>query len=135
MSFAKTSILLLLQRSGVARARNPIVRGMGLADPHLHVWPSEENSSFYYIYGTHDYSSNNTGFLMKDWWVWSSTDLVEWEEASVLTPNNTPADPATYNECCPCLACCRSENMIVCATGADVTMAKRMRRWNRSERE
>ena len=99
MSLAKTSILLLLQRSGVARARNPIVRGMGLADPHLHVWPSEENSSFYYIYGTHDYSSNNTGFLMKDWWVWSSTDLVEWEEASVLTPNNTPADPATYNEC------------------------------------
>ena len=29
----------------------------------------------------------NTGFLMKDWWVWSSGDLVDWQLESIVQPN------------------------------------------------
>jgi arabinoxylan arabinofuranohydrolase len=41
---------------------NPVVPNVGMADPHVHVF----NGSFY-MYSTHDFSPNNTGFLMKDW--------------------------------------------------------------------
>jgi arabinoxylan arabinofuranohydrolase len=85
---------------GAVNAANPIVSNVGMADPHIHAWSSDPSVDHaFYIYATHDYSANNTGFLMKDWWVWRSADLVSWEEASVLEPENTPADPSTYDAC------------------------------------
>jgi hypothetical protein len=44
---------------------------------------------------------NNTGFLMKDWWVWKSKDLVKWSQASVVHPATTLkwATPGEQTEC------------------------------------
>jgi hypothetical protein len=67
----------------VALAGNPLVPDVGMADPHAHVFQKEDKI---FIYATHDYSPNNTGFRMDDWWVWESSDLVNWTKASVLKP-------------------------------------------------
>eukprot|EP01063_Lacrimia_lanifica_P035655 TRINITY_DN6863_c0_g1_i1.p1 TRINITY_DN6863_c0_g1~~TRINITY_DN6863_c0_g1_i1.p1 ORF type:complete len:464 (+),score=58.20 TRINITY_DN6863_c0_g1_i1:205-1596(+) len=77
-------------------AGNPIGRIQGLADVHLH----HMNGAFY-AWATHDYSVNNTGFVMKDWWVWSSPDLVSWTLTSVVDPRRVLAwsTPATADEC------------------------------------
>ena len=73
---------------------NPIIANDGVADPHIHPF-----GDTFYLYSTHDYSPNNTGFRMDNWRVFSSPDLVSWSLVSVLNPQDTPAPPAAYHEC------------------------------------
>ena len=80
----------------LARAANPLVPNVGMADPHVHYW-AETGS--YYAYATHDFSPNNTGFKMTDWWVWNSTDLRAWQLADILYPNATPSPPGDWSSC------------------------------------
>eukprot|EP00039_Didymoeca_costata_P020773 m.342381 g.342381 ORF g.342381 m.342381 type:complete len:467 (+) comp21319_c0_seq1:31-1431(+) len=77
MMLAATVLSLL----NVCLAGNPLVPNVGMADPHAHVFNDRV-----YIYATHDFSNNNTGFRMLDWWVWSSDDLVNWKKEYVLEP-------------------------------------------------
>jgi len=65
-------------------AGNPIVKDKGLTDPHIVI--HEDRA---YLFATHDFSQENNGFLMKDWWVWSSRDMVNWEHESTLRPEDT----------------------------------------------
>ncbi|MBC3758660.1 family 43 glycosylhydrolase [Hyunsoonleella sp. SJ7] len=65
-------------------AQNPIVPNVGLNDPHIHVFNDTA-----YVYASHDKSINNDKFIMEDWWVWSSPDLVNWTKRSVLSPKDT----------------------------------------------
>lgn len=89
-------LLALLSFSASVLGGNPLVPNVGQADPHIHYWA--ETSTFY-AYATHDASPDNTGFLMTNWWVWSSPDLVSWTLADVLYPNATPAPVADYGNC------------------------------------
>lgn len=70
--------------AGAAWAGNPIVEGRGLTDPHATVLDGRV-----YLYATHDFSPDNKTFVMKDWWVWSSSDLVEWKHECTLKPEET----------------------------------------------
>ena len=92
---------MLLVRCTIAG--NPLVPNVGMADPHLRV-----SSTFprFLLFATHDFSPNNTGapiriflaslnivctcagFLMKDWWVWTSNDLVHWIKSAVIAPSS-----------------------------------------------
>jgi hypothetical protein len=65
-------------------AQNPIVPNKGLNDPHIHIFNDTA-----YVYASHDKSFENKGFVMEDWWVWSSPDLVNWTKRSVLNPKDT----------------------------------------------
>ncbi len=65
-------------------AQNPIVPNKGLNDPHIHIFNDTA-----YVYASHDKSIKNKKFIMEDWWIWSSPDLVNWKKESVLKPNNT----------------------------------------------
>lgn len=65
-------------------AQNPIVANKGLNDPHIHIFNDTA-----YVYASHDKSINNKKFIMEDWWVWSSPDLVNWTKRSVLNPKDT----------------------------------------------
>jgi len=65
-------------------AGNPIVPGIGLTDPHIVIYGNRA-----YLYATHDFSPDNKSFVMKDWWVWSSADLVHWQQAGTLRPEDT----------------------------------------------
>ncbi|MEM9930897.1 MAG: family 43 glycosylhydrolase [Bacteroidota bacterium] len=65
-------------------AQNPIVPNQGLNDPHIHIFNDTA-----YVYASHDKSVENTSFVMEEWWVWSSPDLVNWTQRSVLKPEDT----------------------------------------------
>jgi hypothetical protein len=79
------SVLLVASMiSAPVFAGNPIVPNVGLNDPHVHIFNDTA-----YVYATHDRSSENEKFIMEDWWIWSSTDLVNWKLESVLDPEDT----------------------------------------------
>lgn len=66
------------------RQGNPILPGKGVCDPHVRVYDGRA-----YLYATHDHSPENTGFVMHDWWIWSSPDLVDWQHECTLHPAET----------------------------------------------
>jgi len=65
-------------------SQNPIVPNEGLNDPHIHIFNNKA-----YVYASHDLSKENKGFVMNDWWIWSSPDLVHWKKESILKPEET----------------------------------------------
>lgn len=69
--------------------KNPIIRGKGICDPHMHVFNDRV-----YLYATHDYSVDNKGYVMKDWQIWSSADLIEWTHKSIFRPEDTYIGPS-----------------------------------------
>jgi len=80
----KLTFILLIFMSVPIVAQNPIVPNQGLNDPHIHIFNDTA-----YVYASHDKSANNKKFIMEDWWVWSSPDLVNWTKESVLKPQDT----------------------------------------------
>lgn len=78
------SALLMLSTTTISHSQNPIVPNQGLNDPHIHVFKDTA-----YVYASHDKSIDNKGFVMEDWWIWSSPDLVNWTKRSVLKPKDT----------------------------------------------
>ena len=76
--------ILIVGITGSVLAQNPIVKGKGLCDPQVRVYGDKA-----YLYATHDTSPNNKGFRMDDWWVWSSSDLINWKYESSLKPEDT----------------------------------------------
>jgi hypothetical protein len=63
---------------------NPIADGIGLTDPHVFIHDGRA-----YLFATHDFAPDNSTYLMKNWWVWTSDDLLHWTLASYLKPENT----------------------------------------------
>ena len=63
---------------------NPLKPGIGLTDPHVSIYGDRA-----YMYATHDFSPDSTTFVTKDWWVWSSADLVNWKLSGTLKPEET----------------------------------------------
>ncbi|MBD0834779.1 family 43 glycosylhydrolase [Aestuariibaculum suncheonense] len=85
MHTIKTSlIIVVIITNTLVVAQNPIVPNKGLNDPHIHIF-----DDIAYLYASHDKSIENKGFVMEDWWVWSSPDLVNWTRRSTLKPDNT----------------------------------------------
>ena len=74
-------------------AGNPIVDNVGLTDPHIAIFGDRA-----FLYGTHDFSPSNKGFKMQDWWVWSSSDLVNWKHEGTLKPEQTYLKKP-FNDC------------------------------------
>lgn len=71
-------------RSSLPPKGNPIIPGRGACDPQVRVF-----NGTVYLYATHDYSPENRHFRMDNWWVWHSDDLVHWNLASILKPEQT----------------------------------------------
>lgn len=80
----KSLIIMSLVCFFQSYAQNPIVANKGLNDPHIHIFNDTA-----YVYASHDTSIKNKKFIMEDWWVWSSPDLVNWTKRSVLSPKDT----------------------------------------------
>ena len=77
-------IVVAFSSSTLLYAQNPIVPNVGLNDPHIRIFNDTA-----YVYASHDKSKDNKKFIMEDWWVWSSPDLVHWTKESVLSPEQT----------------------------------------------
>jgi len=84
MLCAMTTLAVFFAAPERAVAGNPIVDNVGLTDPHIVIYGGQA-----FLYGTHDFSPHNKGFKMEDWWVWSSSDLVNWKHAGTLKPEQT----------------------------------------------
>lgn len=65
-------------------AKNPIIPNKGANDPHIRIINGKA-----YLSASHDKSIENSTFIMEDWWLWSSDDLVNWKLESVLKPEDT----------------------------------------------
>ena len=111
---------LLLLLPGGALASNPLVPDIGMADPHMHVFPSDPNRV--QLYSTHDCNKGRDGpcvreqepshggggsvgagapdFRMIDWWVWSSEDLVDWKMETKVLPKSIKWDDVNASEEC-----------------------------------
>jgi arabinoxylan arabinofuranohydrolase len=63
---------------------NPILPGLGVCDPHVRLFGDKA-----YLYATHDKAKDSTEFVMEDWWIWSSSDLVNWKHECTLRPEQT----------------------------------------------
>lgn len=67
-----------------ARGGNPIVENVGLCEPQVRVFDGKV-----FLYATHDAAPDNNTFVMHDWWVWTTDDLLSWKQVSTLTPQQT----------------------------------------------
>lgn len=76
--------LLALQFSLSLIASNPIVKGKGYGDPHIKIF-----NDTVYIYVSHDIDPYAGTFVMQDWYVLTSTDMVNWKDKCVLKAENT----------------------------------------------
>jgi arabinoxylan arabinofuranohydrolase len=68
---------LLALAASTTLAGNPLIPDMGVSDPHMTVYGGRA-----YLFAGHDPT-------LADWWVWSSADLVNWKQESVLRPEAT----------------------------------------------
>lgn len=55
-----------------------------MADPHAVIYGDRA-----YVYAGHDSPTATKTFVMKDWWIWSSADLVNWKQEGTLQPEDT----------------------------------------------
>jgi arabinoxylan arabinofuranohydrolase len=76
--------LFLIFANVSAGAKNPIIPNMGVNDPHIRIIDGKA-----YLSASHDKSIENKQFIMEDWQLWSSDDLVSWKLESTLKPEQT----------------------------------------------
>lgn len=65
-------------------AQNPIIKDFGMADPHIYIFNDKA-----YLYSTRDEDKNANHFIMPDWHIWSSDDLVNWTYELKIDPSET----------------------------------------------
>lgn len=76
--------LLLILECSVLLAGNPLVPNVSMADPHIHIFYDTA-----YLYSTRDADSTAHQFVMPDWEIWSSKDLVNWKLERTISPTET----------------------------------------------
>lgn len=69
-----------------AVAGNPASELIGLPvnDPHMIEWNGR-----LYLFAGHDFSPDNRNYEMRDWWVWSTSDFLDWRLESMIKPEQT----------------------------------------------
>jgi len=67
---------------------NPIISDMGVCDPHIHIFNNKA-----YLFASHDREPVESFYGMYDWWVWSSSDLVNWKLEFNLFPKDMWVGP------------------------------------------
>ena len=80
-------LLLLLLGFSSTLASNPLVPGVGMADPHPHVY---DNKTVVLYTGRDGGGPNATSWDMPDWRMFTSKNLVDWKLERVLTPGEGP---------------------------------------------
>jgi hypothetical protein len=66
------------------KKNNPIIPRKGVCDPHIHIFQDRA-----YLYASHDFSIDNKDWIMEDWQIWSSGNLVDWDYETTVNPSDT----------------------------------------------
>lgn len=85
--------LICLFLGYIVFAQNPVIANIGMSDPHIRVF-----NDTIYLYSGHDSSPNDRTWIMKDWRIFSSTDLVNWTIRDTISPKDNYMDD--YSEDC-----------------------------------
>ncbi len=80
------SCLSALAQPADYKPGNPLVPFVGMADPHIYVFDGKP-----YLYSTRDIDSLQTKgrFIMPDWHIWSTDDLLHWRHERTILPVET----------------------------------------------
>lgn len=68
-------------------AQNPIIKDIGMSDPHVRIF----NDTIYLYTGKDDTPEDKT-WVMKNWMIFSSTDLVNWKKEGIISPKDNYMD-------------------------------------------
>jgi hypothetical protein len=82
--------------SSTVIADNPLVKDQGVSDPHIRVY-----GDTVYLYSGHDTSPTDPTWVMKEWQIFSSKNLVDWEKVGSVSP----ADNYMEDDSTDCWAC------------------------------
>lgn len=74
---------LLVLWSQLLLAQNPIIKDIGMSDPHVRIF----NDTIYLFTG-HDQTLQDKIWDMRYWQVFSSTDLINWKMETIISPKN-----------------------------------------------
>ncbi|MDW5288140.1 family 43 glycosylhydrolase [Formosa sp. PL04] len=74
----------LLSTVSIINAQNPIIKDFGMADPHIYIFNDKA-----YLFSTRDEDPKANHFIMPDWHIWSSEDLVTWDYEREINPSET----------------------------------------------
>ena len=87
----KLIILLFILTTIKLSADNPLIKGVGMSDPHIRVF-----NDTVYLYCGHDTHPDDKTWVMKEWRVFRSVDLINWEQVSTIsTKDNYMPDNST----------------------------------------
>jgi hypothetical protein len=64
-----------------ATTGNPLMPGLGISDPHVRIFNDK-----LYLYSGHDESPEDRDWVMRDWRIFSSGDLITWKYESTISP-------------------------------------------------
>lgn len=78
---------LLAISTFTVHAQNPIIKNMGVSDPHIRVF-----NDTLFLYSGHDANPKAKTWVMKDWRVFSSTDLINWKHRTTISPESNYMD-------------------------------------------
>ncbi len=76
-------LLLVLTFTTEAFSDNPVIKNIGMSDPHIRVF-----NDTLYLFSGHDSHPDDKIWVMKDWRVFSSTDLVQWKQETIISPRD-----------------------------------------------
>jgi hypothetical protein len=83
-----TALLLFVK---LAVAQNPIIKDIGMSDPHVRVF-----NDTIYLYCGHDRHPDDETWVMKEWRIFSTVDLINWKQAGIIsTADNYMDDNST----------------------------------------
>lgn len=80
MKTKKGLAILMLIISVKLMANNPLIKDVGMSDPHVRIFNDTA-----YLYCGHDDSPTDYPWVMKEWRVFRSTDLVNWDQVSTIS--------------------------------------------------
>jgi arabinoxylan arabinofuranohydrolase len=81
----KDELSKLQNKNSAVKNGNPIVANFGMADPHIYIFNNKP-----YLYTTRDRDSfAKSKFIMPDWHIWTSDDMVNWKLGRTILPTET----------------------------------------------
>lgn len=87
MQKSRIILFLIALIANAAFSQNPILKDMGVSDPHVRVF-----NDTIYLYSGHDATPEDKTWIMKDWRVFSTTDLVNWKIRDTISPKENYMD-------------------------------------------
>lgn len=77
-------LVMVIPSAMIVLAENPVIANISIADPHVRIY-----NNVAYMYSGRDLNQHSPGFVMPDWHIYSSTNLVHWKLETVISPKQT----------------------------------------------